>query len=359
MGEDEEPADGQSAGTDSGSADIDEQSAGADGQATDDSPIVDEASITDESEAIFSVLGDETRLEVLLELANRFEPDVTAMEVPFSELRRAVGVEDAGRFNYHLDKLQDTFVQKGEYGYRPTLAALEVASSIYAGRYAAEATDRTAETEYDCQECGQPLTIYYEQEVLYLACEADHSPFSFPVPRGAAAGRSITELLDVALRRAATNLELARNGLCPRCWGHASVALSVETEEYPGPGDERHRADVTCERCWLDYHVSAVASVAHSPPAVAFWEDHEIDSHEIFLSDPDVLQRSGATLRSSNPVRFDVRFVLEDAELSLVVDERGGILEYSRSCVASDGTDRAGEASADPAGTGGDETDSP
>jgi DNA-binding transcriptional ArsR family regulator len=291
-----------------------------------------------ESEAIFSVLGDETRLEVLLELANRYEPDVTAMEVPFSELRRAVGVEDAGRFNYHLDKLQDTFVRKGEDGYRPTLAALEVASSIYAGRYAAEATDRTAETEYDCPECGEPLTILYEQEVLFLACQADHSPLSFPVPRGAAVDRSLAELLDVALRRAASNLELARNGLCPRCWGHASVTLSEEAEAYPGPGEERHRADVACERCWLDYNVSAVASVADSPPAVAFWEDHGIDYHEVFLSDPDVLRRSDATLRSSDPPRFDVRFVLDDAELSLVVDEHAQILEYSRSSVPSDGT---------------------
>ena len=50
-----------------------------------------------EPEEAFAALTDETRLEILQEL---WESDIQT--VPFSELRRAVGIRDPGQFNYHL-----------------------------------------------------------------------------------------------------------------------------------------------------------------------------------------------------------------------------------------------------------------
>lgn len=60
----------------------------------------------------FAVLGNETRLAILLAL-NRSDG-----ELAYSELKRQVGVYDSGRFNYHLDKLLGHFIDGTEGGYR-------------------------------------------------------------------------------------------------------------------------------------------------------------------------------------------------------------------------------------------------
>lgn len=58
-----------------------------------------------------AALGDETRIAILRALAEADDP------LPFSELRRRAGVEDAGRFNYHLSTLREYFVREAEGGY--------------------------------------------------------------------------------------------------------------------------------------------------------------------------------------------------------------------------------------------------
>ncbi|MFB6220087.1 MAG: winged helix-turn-helix domain-containing protein [Halolamina sp.] len=58
-----------------------------------------------------AVLGDETRVAILRALAEADEP------LPFSDLRRRAGIEDPGRFNYHLSALREYFVREADGGY--------------------------------------------------------------------------------------------------------------------------------------------------------------------------------------------------------------------------------------------------
>ena len=58
-----------------------------------------------------AALGDETRIAILRALAEAEQP------LPFSELRRRAGVDDAGRFNYHLSKLREYFVREEDGAY--------------------------------------------------------------------------------------------------------------------------------------------------------------------------------------------------------------------------------------------------
>ena len=60
----------------------------------------------------FSILGNETRLAILITLWDELDPfaeDPTdymvGAAIPFSELRRRVGVRDPGQFHYHIDQL--------------------------------------------------------------------------------------------------------------------------------------------------------------------------------------------------------------------------------------------------------------
>jgi len=289
------------------------------GSSEEEAGVTEESSLADESEAVFSVLGDETRLRILLELADRSEPEQAAFRTSFSELRRAVGVEDAGRFNYHLQQLQDTFVVKDEEGYRATVAGLQVASSIHAGRYASETETRSAETEYDCPTCSGPLSVCYEEEMVVLQCEREHVWFSFPVPAGATIDRSTDELLELAIRRASVNVELARTGQCPRCWGPTAVEVRADDGALELPGGDVPRADVTCERCWLAYYVPLPQALGRAPPVVAFYEEHGLDPQRATFSDRNVISQSETVLHSTDPIDATIEVTLEEERLRLEV----------------------------------------
>lgn len=58
-----------------------------------------------------TALGNETRVAILQTLAEADDP------LPFSELRQRAGVDDPGRFNYHLSMLREYFVREVDGGY--------------------------------------------------------------------------------------------------------------------------------------------------------------------------------------------------------------------------------------------------
>ena len=82
--------------------------------------------------AAFALLGDATRLRILRELweAQRDAPDEG---VPFEALRERAGVDDSGRFNYHLGKLTGRFVERGDDGYRLRFAGVPFARLFVGG----------------------------------------------------------------------------------------------------------------------------------------------------------------------------------------------------------------------------------
>lgn len=114
-----------------------------------------------------AVLAEETRVRILRTLAEAGGP------MAFSELRRAAGVEDAGRFNYHLSRVCEHFVRETESGYEldragarlVTAADVEVAGWEQAAEADADAgasagTGPADAIEPDpgepCPVCGEP-----------------------------------------------------------------------------------------------------------------------------------------------------------------------------------------------------------
>jgi len=64
--------------------------------------------------AAFDLLSDPTRVAILQELAAADEP------LGFTALRERAGVQDSGRFNYHLTRLRDRLVTHTDRGYELT-----------------------------------------------------------------------------------------------------------------------------------------------------------------------------------------------------------------------------------------------
>jgi hypothetical protein len=82
---------------------------------------------------VFTLLSDETRLRIVFELVLRRSECPANPTLSFSALRSRVGARDAGRFNYHLGKLRDDLVEKGDDGYRLTPTGEAVGLTLVAG----------------------------------------------------------------------------------------------------------------------------------------------------------------------------------------------------------------------------------
>lgn len=78
----------------------------------------------DEATATFDLLSDETRVRIVRALAD------ASGGLRFSELRTRAGVRDAGRFNYHLEKLRGRLVEKSGETYVLTAAGADVAGLL-------------------------------------------------------------------------------------------------------------------------------------------------------------------------------------------------------------------------------------
>lgn len=192
----------------------------------------------------FDALSDPTRVSILRELVSRFYED-DGQPVGFAQLRRAVGIDDPGRFNYHLDTLCDRFVVKHEEGYTPTVAGLKAMESAEAGVYTDDPESMTGSIETDCPECGSALTATYENNWISVACDDHGLLFKTPVHSAVGAGSDLAAVIEYAVGELWRRVDRVTDGLCPIC---RTPALSLSFREVDG----RLLADCRCEACYFE-----------------------------------------------------------------------------------------------------------
>lgn len=288
-------------------------------------------------EAAFSVLASETRLAVLLELATVTNERGSGAGLTFSELRRRAGVEDSGRFNYHLEQLQEGFIEKDGEEYVARYPGLAVVSAVYAGTYGGsgpDENDRTTRLETNCP-CGEPLTVTYESDddLVAFRCETHGLMTAFPVPPGAASDRSLEALGSVAIDRMLANMYLATRGVCPRCWGVIDVAYPVEPTTDELAEVEATAARVGCRRCWLRYELPLRSLVAAQPVVRAFYREHGLAPEEILFGNNATGREEVCTIaldETEAPERAAVTIELDDDVLELALDDGAALLDHSR-----------------------------
>lgn len=105
--------------------------------------------VREEGLEALEALGNEHRIAILQALAAADDP------LPFSELRRRVGVDDTGRFNYHLTELQDRFVRQSDGGYELGYAGERLVLAG-AGLDPETATAMESTEGAECPVCGDP-----------------------------------------------------------------------------------------------------------------------------------------------------------------------------------------------------------
>ena len=84
---------------------------------------------------VFGLLGNETRLNILLAIWEKQVPLAEDNTVPFSRLFERVDCDDRGTFSYHLEQLEGQFVtqhtERG--GYELSIPGLKLVRTIIAG----------------------------------------------------------------------------------------------------------------------------------------------------------------------------------------------------------------------------------
>lgn len=311
----------------------DRDSSGSDADNRDNIESIDDA---------FSVLKDETRLEILLELTEVASEQGIGEGLTFSELRDRVDVKDSGRFNYHLNKLRGDFVAKLDDKYVARYPSLAVISAMYAGVYrdADEGEPRIAETDIECDICSRPLEVRYgEQEVfsaIWMYCEEHGRMDLYPVPPGAYTNRSLEELMNVAYTRLLTNLNLARCGICLQCWGQMSVEYPVDiesTEQQELMPDDFIPLKIGCDRCWNQFSPIPLRTLIVTHPIVmGMFAERGYSPFEagFKMTRTGESSMSETEIKGTDPVSATLSVEFDDEKLVLTIDEDCNVVEYHR-----------------------------
>jgi len=290
--------------------------------------------------AAFQLLGDDTRVAIVSALTDRRREHPEDPTLTFSDLRHEVGTPDSGRFNYHLDKLRDRFVQQTEDGYELTYAGEQMAAAIVSGAYSTGVRLDPLDLDHDCPFCDAPVTARYEDGYVFVTCDDDHPLFTNGVPPGAAEHRSMAAVLSIAVRTLFGDLLLANDDVCPRCFG--SMATEIRELEITALGDGATlpaaleneilwQYVATCEACGEQFNTPVGGTVLMHPAIVSFFWEHGRDlTTEYpwlfgFVGDP-----RKTTLVSEDPLRLRVDVELDGDHLGVTVGESARVVDLQR-----------------------------
>ncbi len=262
-----------------------------------------------------SVLAHDIRLDIVLALLDGWAGVHTEPQ-SFSELMDAVGVEDSGKFNYHLDRLRGVYVEKVDGEYLPTAAATALYRAVLAHR-PTEETTRTGTFEEPCPECGGGVVERYERSFLTYECTdcEDWPGVTYSFPANGLRGRTGPERRQAVVHRAGYHVGLARAGQCPFCAGRVEVAFDPATDWAEQEGSAL--VELGCDTCTWRVVVSVLTPLQFEPRVAAALTTVGVDPP---LAEPHTVETSVERI-SEDPVRRAVTVESDGGAVTVVVDD--------------------------------------
>jgi hypothetical protein len=279
------------------------------------------------SEEAFALLGHEIRLDILRAFFRMYEPvdpeslpDVRDRRtIPYAELMAAVGTEDSGKFNYHLEKLRGVYVEDVEEGYVPTASAVALYEAMVANR-PTETASTNFSVDESCPNCASELRGGYEQEFLTVECPACDLFWgaTYRFPKNGLAVRDGENVYEALYDRLMHHVGLARTGQCPSCAGVTSATLPRDRLD----GDSTPTVELTCGTCSWFVTVDAVSALQFAPRVTSALLDIGIplESSGMRATEralPDVTGR----VESEDPFRATIAVAYDGALAEVVVDD--------------------------------------
>lgn len=261
----------------------------------------------------FEVLGDDVRLAILRSLQDE------RRLVTFSELRERVGVDDSGRFNYHLDRLWGHFIRRTDDGYELRFHGKRVVETVLSGTFTDTATVGPFPVEGSCYACDGDLEGRYDDERVTIRCtDCDERILSIDNPPSALQGRDTAELMAAYSRWSRARVSLAADGVCPACGGRTDRSVYE-------PGDDLPFEVLPSFECAVCSHRAATSFAAlalRSRVVEGFYADHgiDVDTHPYWDIDPCVTGEY-TTVDLRDPVDVEVAFPAGTEVLRVRLDD--------------------------------------
>lgn len=285
----------------------------------------------------FELLAHETRFRIL-ETLNDADGALS-----FSDLRKRVGVRDAGQFNYHLGKVTGRFVSDGEDGYELAPPGRRIVGAVLSGGYTKAIDVDSVEMDATCLACGGPMAAEFRIDGVEIQCqECEFTYTNTTVPAGVLQGLA-PEAAPGAVDRWLKRIHAAADyGFCFNCNGQLEQNVRLEGEEdapdwleWDGPEEvEGDGPDATieyeCQRCGRSWFTSVMFAAAFHPAIVGLHYEHDVDVHETPLWDLDWMTGGASALELRDPVRIDVTVTLDDETAVFTFDEELNVVEERR-----------------------------
>ncbi|WP_267643817.1 DUF7351 domain-containing protein [Haloarchaeobius amylolyticus] len=263
----------------------------------------------------FELLGHDLRLEILLAFLDRWRAAHTEPQ-RYSDLMRAVDLQDSGKFNYHLGRLRGSYLRQTEDGYVPTASATALHRAVLANRPTEAAPRSTIDSEVACPECGGETTATYEGDFFSLRCPSCDDlvdGFTYPFPKNGLDGRSDEAVLQAVYDRARTQVGLARRGQCPDCAGTTTVTIGPDALDDP----DAYPVGISCETCTWIVESGFYLPLLSDAGVAAGLVDVGLPVEEAFhweFPDPE------ACVVDDDPMTVELRVEAEDGTATVVVD---------------------------------------
>lgn len=278
-------------------------------------------------EAAFELLAHEIRLQTLEVLNDADE------RLSFGELRDRVGVEDPGKFNYHLQKLTGRFVRAND-GYRLSAAGKRVVGAVLSGGYTAEFADEVVPMDAGCSVCEGRLEARFSGERARILCSNCEWTVTAPrIPPGVFEGWPRDVSPEVVDRWRKRNRVSAAYGFCYNCDGRLDQTICLPDDDGAPDWFHGHISDAvevsSCRRCGHWWHTVVEQAVVTHPAVAAFHYDHGIDVRET----PDWalpwVDHGQATVTDTDPLRIEVPVAIDDARRVFTFDGDLSLVAWS------------------------------
>ncbi|MFC7229220.1 winged helix-turn-helix domain-containing protein [Salinirubellus salinus] len=306
----------------------------------------------------FGLLGDGTRLAVLLAIWEAHDPADEDNSLSFSEIFERVDYDDPGNLRYHLGKLEGQFIERAPEhdGYALRVPAQKLVRDIVAG--VGDHDERLEPTPIDqrCPFCGAGTKVSYREGILFWACHEcdgmtpgrDFASFDPPGPLAAVsfdpAGLDewTAEELRAALavrgrRRTREQFE----GLCPTCSGQVDARFDWCDDHDPDGCHAcglrwRVGARFRCRTCENYGGASPRRLALFHPAVVSFYDDHGVstrfraDEYERAKAVYDLVLDHEVELVAEDPVRVAVTARHDGDAIRVTFDEDVQFVDATR-----------------------------
>lgn len=272
---------------------------------------------------LFELLGEETRMAILRALVAA-DRETEERTLAFVELQDRAGVEDTGRFNYHLGKLRGTLVTDTGSGYRLSAFGRRVLRPMATGFYDPDLAVETLAVPGTCPDCGAGLRVRPVEGVLQVRCGGadehvlNHGLVASP---GLLARHSAADARTALGLLATHAVELGTAGVCPVCHGHTEGGL----EQLPERDSHVYRAP--CEDCGNDFMTTVGGCVGTHPEVVALYAANDVDIRRTVPWRHPFRRPGAEEVVRTAPLRVGVRVGtdLPEGSLYVTVDRSGTV----------------------------------